>query len=142
MKPAPPDWQNEDKLWNLLGESKSKSPSNNFSALVQQKTSYFKTINPRPTIWAAISQYFTGWQGAVTLATACLMIGLVVFTQRSGSKMAPVTGHGEPSMLMGSDGPGVKEVETIEIAQLAVNFDLIQDLDVIEHLHELEMVQQ
>jgi len=66
-----------------------------------------------------IRSFFRSWTGGIAIATACLMVGLVLWqSPRQNQK-------------------GYLPDEQIELASIAQNFELIQDMDVIEQLDEL-----
>jgi hypothetical protein len=126
MSQLPPDWKNEQKLWNALDTPTPKT-STNFNYAVRQRINELAMAKQRAHRFAyfeSIFSIFRGWTGAIACATACITVGLVLW-------LTPHPATNEITSLPS------KTSEPVELAHLAQNIDLIQDMDVIEHLDEL-----
>jgi hypothetical protein len=115
MNKPPSDWNEDQELWNLLGKSPKEDAGSNFLYLVRQK------LTPEPKHIGSNKRFswFQGWVGGLSTAAACLLV-LAVFLPKS------------PQNTVSS-----KRIESFELASLAQNYELIQDLEVIEKLDEL-----
>jgi hypothetical protein len=123
MNPLPPDWKDDEALWKALGRVPRARPPSNFVARVQARREEEAREISRSSIrrtsifvhdWLTMPRTTPRWVVAVAAAVACFTIGL--FLEPAG---------GRPSTVRA------------ELESLARNLELIQDLDVIEHLDEL-----
>jgi hypothetical protein len=132
MSTMPPDWDKDQKLWKLL-DTPSPKTSTNFNYLVRRRIDELakaKKHSPYSTFFEGIGIFFRSWTGPVAIATACVMIGIVLWhgPKETGKEVQKgIT----TALLIPQKG------EPVELAHIAQNFDLIQDMDVIEHLDEL-----
>ena len=133
MNPIHPDWKDDSKLWNALGNLPKQAPSSNFSHMVHQKIADSSSRKSR--IWNALQQHLfptpqikRGWIAGLSLATVCLTLTLILpFSRFSGSS------NPRNTILFTETQTEVDAVESI-----VMNPDFLNDLDVILHLDELE----
>lgn len=123
MNPIPPDWKEDEALWKALGRVPRARPPSNFVAMVQRRreeearelsASSLRRTSVFVRDWLTMPRSTPRWVVAVAAAVACFTLGL--FIQPAGGPASAVRG---------------------ELEILARNLELIQDLDVIEHLDEL-----
>ena len=115
----PEDWSEDQKLWDLLGRLSSNPPPSNFFYMVRRKvTGHERTSMRAVSVWSL----FRRWVLSAAAAGACLVLALV-FVYR----LQPTSSPDAQS----------RTGEQIEPIQLVQNYELIQDLEVIEHLDEL-----
>lgn len=112
----------------MLGHLPKKSPSSNFTHMVKQSLPHVGNASRASRAdWSWLGRLFGPLSA---LALACL-VALVVI-QKQDRAAAP---SGEmPELLQLAENT---TREPIEVAHLAQNYELIKDLDVIEHLDEL-----
>jgi hypothetical protein len=128
MSQMPPDWKDDAKLWQAMDTPTPKT-SSNFNYVVRQRIRELakqKQKSQRNLIFTNLLHFFKSWTGGVALATACLVIGLVMW-------QSPNTSNNPQEVF----SPLNNKSEPVELAYLAQNLDIIQDMDVIEHLDEL-----
>ena len=132
MKPIPPDWDKDRELWEMLGKLPSHRPSSNFAYRIYQKlaqeaySSKHKILSPFPKF-----SLFRAWIGGAAAVAACLIL-LCLFLyppQKLG-----VTSKTTSSIAQNT----IPQENFMETDLLAQNIELLQDLDVIEHLDELQ----
>lgn len=123
MNPIPPDWKEDEALWKALGRVPRARPPSNFVAMVQARRDQEARELSRSSLrrtsivlhdWLTMPRSTPRWVVALAASVACFTIGL--FIQPAGSASSTVR---------------------VEMEILARNLELIQDLDVIEHLDEL-----
>lgn len=127
MSTIPPDWDNEQKLWKAL-ETPTPKTSVHFNAAVRKRIHQLARQKQRASFWRSFGSFFDifrSWSVGVSLATACIVVGLVIYVKAPLRHMVQVSQE-------------VKvESSTVELASIAQNLEIIEDLDVIEHLDEL-----
>ena len=122
MKHAPSDWNDDQKLWEILGRLRPASPPSNFAWLVRQKL--VESEKPRRETASAgpdAISVFRRRTWALATVTACLFL-VAAILQFQMLEHRPFHANGKM---------------TVETIQLAQNFELLQDIEVIEHLDEL-----
>ncbi len=142
MNLMPPDWKGDEKLWKALESVPREAPGSNFAHMVRQKvaSSRARVEEPRGSaLWGAVKSWIgasdvkissvgrrstlRAWAGGVALAAACLTLTLFILQNPRDAS---------------SSGDDLSETNPrFELAHVACNYELIQDLDVIEHLDEL-----
>ncbi len=116
----PEDWNEDQKLWDLLGRLPGNRPPSNFSYMVRRKVTGHDGIPRRPvSAWSL----FRRWAPSAAAAGACLALVFVfIRPQPKASPETQLQGYAE------------RQIEPVQLVQ---NYELIQDLEVIEHLDEL-----
>ncbi len=157
MPDVPPDWNDSKKLWDVLGKAPDKSPSIEFSDGVKQKTSIYSRIpgfnqkverkaselaRMRRWKWMKSSvqkpaPLVSAWMVGVAMATACLVLTWVYLR----TPFAPIDNQVSVIRKIASARPIIapqgETLISVEIIQAIQNYELIQDLEVIEHLSTL-----
>ncbi len=127
MNTLPPDWNDDRKLWDVLGKTPSQRPPSNFAYMVRKQLDAAPATTKRarfsPFAWLKASP-FQGFTFGLSAIAACVM--LLVFL---GPQPAQKTSAVKPITVASND--------TEDFTQVAPHVELIQDLDVIEHLDEL-----
>ena len=126
MDNLPPDWNNDRKLWDALGKAPAQQPPSNFAYLLRQKLAASPATVKRhgfsPFAWLKTSP-FEGFALGLVAVTACVMLMIALTSQ-------PIShSPSARAMMLVSVDP--------DFSQAAPHVELIQDLDVIEHLDEL-----
>ncbi|NUN93031.1 MAG: hypothetical protein HUU04_04530 [Verrucomicrobiae bacterium] len=122
MISLPPDWKDDAALWKALGRLPRAQPSSRFAAEIRARREEARQPSAGPLRrvlislhdWITMPRSTPRWAVAAAAGVACLTLGF--FLQTSVGPAASIRGEGEA---------------------LARNFDLIQNLDVIEHLDQL-----
>lgn len=122
----PSDWKGDEQLWKVLGKAPENRVSTNFAYGVRQRLAETKEVQPRPSWTHSLRWLFRG----IGIAAAC-SIALMLSLNLSKRNDKPE----------GQDPQAVIHVEAsdpkVELAAIAQDYELIQDLDVIRHLHQL-----
>ena len=124
MKTPPPDWHNDHKLWDVLGNAPTERVPSNFAYVVRQKLAAApaRSIGRTgfsPFAWLRASP-FQGFTFGLSAVAACVMLLVFLGPQPTPTKQI---------IIVSQDGT--------DFTQVAPQVELIQDLDVIEHLDEL-----
>lgn len=122
MIQTPPDWDQDKKLWELLGKSRPISPASNFLYEIRQKLVSKKSTIRSSSLLLSFLSWSRGWSAKLVLVAACATI-LLVFIPR------------KTVLQETSNSSSTKE--TVQLVQLAQNYELIQDFEVIENLDKL-----
>ena len=120
MNTLPPDWNEDRKLWNALGALPRQRPPSNFAWSVRRKLQAAPA--PKTGGWPALRTLWRAWTFQVALATACCALG---FTLWQVARPAVGNGSNENARVVA------------QLVALNGDLELIQDLDVIEHLDTL-----
>jgi hypothetical protein len=121
MKDMPSDWKDDQKLWETLGKAPEVRAPSNFTYLVHQKL--LEPSPSRESHWNfSIGSLLRGWVGGFVTATACFALFLAVTGNNPLQKSAVAQGS-TPE----------------EMTALVQNYELIQDLEVIENLDKLDL---
>ena len=124
MNQPHPDWNEDRKLWELLGKVPSQRPPSNFAYSVHQKLQEKTSFTSQKRTWSLLS-LFRNWSTGLVTVAACFAI-LFAFIQ------FPV-----PQNTVSPEGTQARIESSFEIVQFAQNFELIQDMEVIENLDSL-----
>ncbi len=117
MNTIPPDWNEDRKLWNALGVLPRQRPPSNFAWSVRRKLQ--ATPVPGSVGLSSLRALLRSWTFQVSLATACFVLGFVLWQVK---QPAARNGSNENAHLV------------VQLVALNGDLELIQDLDVIEHL--------
>ena len=134
MKPLPPDWDKDRELWEMMGKLPSHRPSSNFAYRIYQKlaqeaySSKHKILLPFPTF-----SLFRSWAGGA-IAACLILLGVWLYQLQKPGSASQTTLPIARNIIPQENS---KE-NSVEIDLLAQNIELLQDLDVIEHLDELQ----
>ena len=141
MNTLPPDWDKDKKLWEILGKIRSIRPSSNFAYKVHQKLLEKSGLQrKKSTSRFQIFSIFRGWAGGFITATACVVLFMVwmessYFSPPPEKTPNPSIRPSAPKTSIST--PVVATIESsAELAQLVQNYELLQDLEAIEHLDE------
>jgi len=132
MNIIPPDWKEDKKLWETLGILPRVRPPTNFTYIVHQKLLVLSKKKGM-VVSFSIGSLLRGWMGGFLTATACFLL-LIPFLRRPQAESTKTLS--QVSSLQTPSKNSVALTET-EVALLAQHYELIQDLDIIEHLDEL-----
>lgn len=130
MNTPPPDWNDDRRLWDLLDKAPNRKPPSNFAHMVRQRLATETAPARRgfsPFAWFRTSP-FQGFAFGLGAVAACVLL-MVFFT----AGPAPRDGSPRAVQYAANDtgnGNG-------DFSQAAPDFELIQDMEVIEHLDEL-----
>ena len=127
---TPPDWNDDRKLWDVLGRLRPSPPPSNFLYCIRQKLARTNQKSPWTILsWLAprLDSIVSPGRRIWTLAgvAACLLLVAVILQFRMPQNRLV-------DYAKDSNGETV-----VEISQLAQNYELLQDFEVIEHLDEL-----
>jgi hypothetical protein len=126
MTNLPPDWKGDERLWEVLGKAPQTRVPTNFAYMVRQKLAETKQVKPRQSWLHSLRWLFRG----VGIAAACSIVFMVSLkmSQRSDRPEWQTT-----QAVVSVDTSDPK----MELAAIAQDYELIQDLEVIQHLDQL-----
>ncbi len=127
MNIIPPDWKEDQKLWEMLGRLPRIKPPSNFAHMIHRKLEKKEVFSRKRESFlpVPIQSLFRGWLGGFVTATACFLL-LISWIRHSPSPSSP-----RPSSAVIRS-----EKDKVKTAMLAQHYELIQDLEMIEHLDE------
>ncbi len=134
MKTIPPDWDKDRELWETLGKLPSHRPSSNFAYRIYQRLAQ-EAYSGKHKILLSFPAFslFRAWAG-VAVAACLIFLGVFLYqSQKSGS-----TSQKTSSIAQNISSQESPKESSVEVDLLAQNIELLQDLDVIEHLDELQ----
>jgi hypothetical protein len=121
MNKLPSDWNNDQELWEMLGKVRENRPSTNFRHMVHQKMAPRAVHQGWFSVFPSLS-WVTRF--AFAAATCGILLFAFVLIPEEKREIAKRTETSHPA-------------PNVELAQLAQNFELIQDLEVIHNLDNL-----
>jgi hypothetical protein len=125
MTNLPPDWKGDERLWEVLGKAPETAVPTNFAYMVRQKLAETKEAKPRQSWLNSLRWLFRG----VGIAAACSIVFMVSLKMSQQSD--------RPEWQTQAVIPMETADPKMELAAIAQDYELIQDLEVIQHLDQL-----